>query len=81
MQKPAEALDLCACVGMRQSDEQRILHMSYHYDPSGKQKSVIPALEKPKITIKVLARREQMNKILHEGHSTDSRGAGTVTCI
>ena len=55
--------------------------MSYHYDPSGKQKSVITALENPKITTQVLAQKEQMNKILHEGHSTDSRGAGTVTCI
>jgi len=55
--------------------------MTYHYDPSGIQKSVITALENPKITTQVLVRKEQMNKILHEGHSTDSRGAGTVTCI
>ena len=55
--------------------------MNYHYDPSGIQKLVITALENLKITTKVLAQKEQMNENLREGHSTDSRGPGTVTCI
>ena len=52
---------------------QRILHMSYHYDPSGIRKLVITPLENPKITTQVLARKELINKILYKGHSTASR--------